>query len=178
MSDSQSKQEAIERDEQWLAGACERSAEIDVARIKRVVRIAVQQQWLAGQVSHDAPAELPTRARRVVREVLSDAPRGAGIGGRTPHFRSWVWIGTGLAAAAVIVFAVVGSWDPVPQSDEVELSFVAAFEDSQLDEELDQELSRLRDAFLELDQSVAQGWDEDLWEESVDETSDQSEDGV
>lgn len=178
MTDRQFQQEEIDRDEQWLAGVCERSAEIEVARIKRVVRIAVEEQWLAGHVPLDTPSGLPARARRVVQEALSDAPGGTGIRGRTRVIRSWAWVGTGLAAAAAIAFAVVGSWSMAPQSEEAEVSFASAFEDFQIDEELDQELSRLRDAFSKLDQSVAQGWGEDLWEESADETSEQSEDGA
>ena len=86
-----------------------------------------------------------------------------------------------MAAAAAIGLAVIGSWNltPTPDSEEAAMSFTAAFEGFQKDdEELDQELSRLRDAFYELDQTVAHGWGDEPWEEPVDETSDRAEDGV
>jgi len=178
MSDVQRQRDEIARDEEWFAGVCGRSAEIDAARIKRVVRIAIEEQWLAGQVSHDAPAELSARTRRAVREALLEAQGGAGNQGRNRVIRLWAWVGSGLAAAAAITFAVLGPWNTTPQSVENELSFAAVFEEFQDDGELDQELNRLRDAFLELDQTVAQGWGEDFWGEGVDDASAQSEDGV
>jgi len=180
VTDEQRQREELERDEQWLAGVCERSAEIDPSWIKRTVRIAVEEQWFAVHDANDVPAELSARTRRAVREALTDAPCGAGNRGRTRVIRAWTWVGGGLAAAATIGLAVVGSWNRTskPRAEEVDLTFAAAFEEFQDDEELDLELSELRDAFSKLDQSVANGWGEDLWEEPVDETSDRAEDGV
>lgn len=178
MTDGQQQRDEIARDEQWLAGVCERSAEIDTTRIKRAVRIAVSEQWLTGHVPHDAPAGLPDRARRVIREALSDALGGVGMRRRARIIRVWARVGGGLAAAAAITFAVVGSWNMTSRPDETELSFATAFEEFQTDEELDQELSKLRDALSELDRTVVHGWGEDQWEEPVDLTADQTEDGA
>ena len=191
--DEQRQREEIERDEQWFAGVCERSAEgvnlaepltggsaIDTARIKRFVRIAVEELWLAGKVPDDVPAGLAGRARRAVRETLTEAPRGTGNQGRTRVVRLWAWVGGGLAAAAVIGLAVIGSRNlsPAADSDDAAMDFATAFEEFQDDDELDQELSELRDAFSELDQAVAHGWGDEPWEEPVDESSDRAEDGV
>mgnify|MGYP001568376068 CR=1 FL=1 len=193
VTDEQRQREELERDEQWFAGVCERSAEavnlaepltggsaIDTARIKRTVRIAVEELWLAGHVPHDVPAGLAARARRAVQEALTEAPSGAGNQGRTRGIRVWAWVGGGLAAAAVIGLAVIGSRNltPTADSDDAAMNFATAFEEFQDDDELDQELSELRNAFSELDRIVAHGWGEDLWEEPVDEASDQTEDGA
>jgi len=191
--DEQRQREEIERDEQWFAGVCERSGEavnlaepltggsaIDSARIKRTVRIAVEELWLAEHVGHDVPAGLAASARRAVREALTEAPRGAGNQGRTRVIRIWAWVGGGLAAAAVIGLAVIGSRNltPTADSDDAAMNYTTAFEEFPDNEELDQELGELRDAFSELDQTVVQGWGEDWWEEPADEASDQTEDGV
>ena len=193
VTDERRQREELERDEQWFAGVCERSAEavnlaepltggsaIDTARIKRTVQIAVEELWLAGHVPHDVPAGLADRTRRAVREALTEAPSGAGNRGRSRVIRVWAWVGGGLATAAVIGLAVIGSRNltPTADSDDAAMNFATAFEEFQDDDELDQELSELRDAFMEMDQSVAKGWGEDLWEEPADEASVQTEDGV
>ena len=180
MNDAKRQREEVDRDEQWLAGVCERSAEIDPARIKRAVRVAIEEQWLARNLSPDAPAGLSRRARHAVREALATTPR-AGVRGRRGVVRVWAWIGGGLAAAAAVVLTVVGPWRMAATSDgdEASTSFVGAFEEfKDEDEALDQELSQLRAAFYEFDQTVANGWGEESWEEPVDETSDLTEDGV
>lgn len=193
VTDEQRQGEEIERDEQWFAGVCERSAEavnfaepltggsaVDTARIKRTVRIAVEELWLADHVGHDIPAGLADRARRAVREALTEAPCGVGNQGRTRVIRVWAWVGGGLAAAAVIGLAVIGSRNltPTADSDNAAMVFATAFEEFQDDDKLDQELSELRDALSKLDQTVAHGWGDEPWEEPVDETSDRAEDGV
>ncbi|MFH1110218.1 MAG: hypothetical protein V1790_13645 [Planctomycetota bacterium] len=180
MNDSERQRGEIERDEQWLAGVCERSAEIDPARIKRAVRVAIEEQWLARNLSPDAPAGLSRRARHAVQEALAAAPR-AGLRGHRRVVRVWAWIGGGLAAAAAVVLTVLGPWRLAATSDgdEASTSFVSAFEEfKDEDEALDQELSQLRAAFYEFDQTVANGWGEESWEEPVDEASDLTEDGV
>jgi hypothetical protein len=75
---------------------------------------------------------------------------------------------------------VIGSRNltPTVDSDDAAMNYATTFEEFPGNEELDQELSKLRDAFSELDQSVAKGWGEDLWEEPADEASVQTEDGV
>jgi len=85
-----------------------------------------------------------------------------------------------LAAAAVIGLAVIGSRNlpPAADFDDAAMDFATAFEEFQDDDELDQELSELRDAFSELDQAVVHGWGDEPWEEPGDETSDRAEDGV
>ena len=180
VTDEQRQREELERDEQWFAEVCERSAEIDCARIKRTVRIAVEELWLAGHVSHDVPAGLAARTQRAVREALTDSPCGAGNQGRPRAIRVWAWVGCGLAAAAVIGLAVIElrNLTPTADPDDAAMNFAAAFEEFPNEEVLDQELSELRDAFSELDQTVAQGWGDEPWEEPVDETSDRAEDGV
>ena len=179
MNDSKRQQEEIERDKQWLAGVCERSAEIDPARIKRAVRVAIEEQWLTRNLSLDAPAGLSTRARHAVRDAL--AVRRAGVRGRRQVIRVWAWIGGGLAAAAGITLTVVRPWEATRtrEEDQAVVSFVTALEEFKDEgEDLDQELSRLREAFSELDQTVAHGWGEESWEDPVDETSDSAEDGA
>lgn len=193
MTDEQRQREELERDELWFAGVCERSAEavnfaepltggsaVDTARIKRTVRIAVEEQWLAGHVPHEVPAGLADRARRAVREALTEAPSSTGNQGRTRVIRVWAWVSGGLATAAVIGLAVIGSRNltPTADSDDAAMNYATAFEKFQDNEELDQELSELREAFSKLDQTVAHGWGEDLWEEPEDESSDQTEDGA
>ena len=175
MTDEKRQREDIERDEQWLAGVCERSTEIDTGRIKRAVRITVEEQWFRGNIPSDVPAGLPGRVRRVIQETLADTPVGAGNQVQPRVIRLWGWVGGGLAAAAAIGLLVVGSWKtPQPShTDDAGISFAAAFEEFQDNEELDQELDRLRDSFSVLDQ-----WSEDPWEEPIDETSDPTEDGV
>jgi hypothetical protein len=180
MNDAKREREEIDRDEQWLAGVCERSAEIDRARIKRAVRVAIEEQWLARNLSPDAPAGLSRRARHAVREALATAPR-AGVRGHRRVLHVWAWIGSGLAAAAAVALTVFGPWrmGATSDGDEASTSFVSAFEEfKNEDEALDQELSHLRAAFYEFDQTVAKGWGEESWEEPVDETSDPTEDGV
>ena len=180
MNDAKRQREEVECGEQWLAGVCERSAEIDPARIKRAVRVAIEEQWLARNLNADAPAGLSTRARHAVREALAGAPR-AGVRGNRRVVRVGAWIGGGLAAAAAVVLTVVGPWRAAGPSsgDEASTSFVSAFEEfKDEDEALDQELSHLRAAFHEFDQTVAKGWGEESWEEPVDEASDLTEDGV
>jgi len=193
VTDEQRQREELERDEQWFAGVCERSAEavnfaepltggsaVDTARIKRIVRIAVEEHWLAGHVGHDVPAGLTASARRAVREALTEAPGGSGKQGRSRVIRVWAWVGSGLATAAVIGLAVIGlsNGTRTVEFDDATITYATAFEEFQDDDELDQELSKLRDAFSELDQAVAQGWGAELWEEPIDETSDQAGDGV
>ena len=180
MTDEQRQREELERDEQWFAEVCERSGEIDSTRIKRTVRIAVEEFWLAGHVPHDVPARLAASARRAVREALTESTGGAANQKRPRVIRVWAWVGSGLAAAALIGLAVIGSRHlmPTTDSDVAAMNYAAAFEEFQDDDELDQELSELRDAFSELDQAVAQGWGDEPWEEPVDETSDQAKDGV
>ena len=146
-----------------------------------VARIAIEEQWLAGNVvTSDVPAGLPARVRGAVLEALADARSGDRNRGRTRSIRIWAWVGGGLAAAAAIGVVVVGSRNLTTTRDleEPTISFASAFEEFQDEEKLDQELSRLRDAFLELDQTVARGWGEDPWEQPVDEASDVTEDGV
>ncbi len=180
MTDERRQREELERDEQWFAGVCERSAEIDTARINRTVRIAVEELWLAGQVPHHVPVGLSARVRRAVREALTEAPCDAGNRGQTRLIRVLAWAGGGLAAAAVIGLAVIGTRSPTPRddSDDVTVNYATTFEEFQDDDELDQELSELRDAFSELDQTVAHGWGDEPEDESIDETSDPTEDGV
>lgn len=180
MNDAKRQREEVDRDEQWLAGVCERSAEIDPARIKRAVRVAIEEQWLARNLSPDAPAGLSRRARHAVREALAAAPR-AGVRGHRRVVRVWAWIGGGLAAAAAVVLTVFGPWRAAGPSDgdEASTSFVSAFEEfKDEDEELDQELSQLRAAFSEFDQTVANGWGEESWEEPVEKASDPTGGGV
>jgi hypothetical protein len=180
MNDAKRQREEIDRDEQWFAGVCERSVEIDAARIKRAVRVAIEEQWLARNLSPDAPAGLSRRARHAVREALATAPR-AGVRGHRGVVRVWAWIGGGLAAAAAITLMVFGPWRMAATSDgdEASTSFVSAFEEfKDEDEALDQELSQLQAAFYEFDQTVANGWGEESLEEPVDEASDLTEDGV
>ncbi len=176
MSEGQRQRDEIACDEEWFAGVCERSAEIDTARIKRTLRIALEERWLAGHVPCDVPVGLSARTRQAVREALLAAQ--GGDQGRIRVIRLRSWIGGGLAVAAAICFAVVGPWKGSTPPVESELSFARVFEEFQVDGELDQELNRLRDAFLELDQSVAGGWGEDFWEEKVEDALDQSEGGV
>lgn len=180
MTDGQRQREEMERDEQWFAEVCERSAAIDCTRIKRAVRIAVEELWLAGQVPRDVPAGLTTHARQAVREALTEAPRGTGLQGRTRRIRVWAWVGGGLAAAAVIGLAVIGlrNLTPTADSPDAVINLATAFEEVPDDEELDRELAELRDAFSELDRTVAQGWSEEPWEEPVDDSSVPTEDGV
>jgi len=179
MNDAMRQGEEVDRGEQWLAGVCERSAEIDAARIKRAVRVAIEEQWLARNLSPDAPAGLSRRARHAVREALAAAR--AGVRGHRGVVRVWAWIGGGLAAAAAVALTVFGPWRIAGTSDgdEASTSFVSAFEEfKDEDEELDQDLSQLRAAFYEFDQTVAKGWGEESWEEPVDEASDLTEGGV
>ncbi len=192
MTDEQQREE-IERDEQWFAGVCDRSTEavnfaerltggsaVDTARIKQTVRIAVEELWFAGHVPHDIPAGLADRTRRAVREAMTEVPCGTGDQGRTRVMRVWAWVGGGLAVAATIGLAVIGSrnFTPTADSDDAAMNYATTFEEFQDDDELDQELSELRNAFMKMDQSVANGWGEDLWEEPADEASVQTEDGV
>ena len=180
MNDAKRQREELDRDEQWLAGVCERSAEIDPARIKRAVRVAVEEQWLARNLSPDAPAGLSRRARHAVRQALATVPR-AGVRGHRRVVRVWAWIGGGLAAAAAVTLTVFGPWRAAGPSDgdEASTSFVSAFEEfKEEDGELDQELSQLRAAFAEFDQTVAKGWSEESWEEPVEKASDLTEGGV
>ena len=179
MNDSKRQQEEIERDERWLAGVCERSAEIDPAPIKRAVRVAIEEQWLTRNLSLEAPAGLSTRARQAVRDAL--AASRVGVLGHRRVIRVWAWIGGGLAAAAAIALTVFGPWRMAGtlDGDEASTNFVSAFEEFKDDDgDLDQELSRLREAFTELDQTVAHGWGDESWEEPVDEASDSAKDGV
>ena len=182
VNDSKRQQEEIERDLQWLAGVCERSAEIDPARIKRAVRMAIEEQWLTRNLSLDVPAGLSTRARQAVRDAL--APASAPLVQVCGHRRVthvWAWIGGGLAAAAAITLTVfgLGRMAGTRDGDETSTNFVSAFEEFK-DEygDLDRELSRLREAFSELDQTVAHGWGDESWEEPVDEASSSAGDGV
>jgi len=180
VTDEHRQRDELERDEQWFAGFCERTAEIDTTRIKRSVRIAADELWLAGHAPHDVPAGLAARARQAVRGALTEELSGAGNRGRTRVIRAWAWVGGGLAAAAMIGLAVIGAGYLAPTADSYDetINYALAFEEYPDDDELDQELSELRDAFSELDQAVAQGWGDESWEEPVDETSDQAEDGV
>ena len=180
VTDEQRQREEIERDEQWFAGLCERSVEINTSRIKRTVQIAVEEQWLAGHVPHDVPAGLADRTRQAVREALIEAPSGAGDQGRNRVMRVWSWVGGGLAVAATIGLAVIGSRNltPTVEFDDATMNYATAFEEFQDDDALDQEISKLRDAFMEMDQTVSKGWGEDLWEEPADEASVQTDDGV
>jgi len=205
VTDEQRQREEIERGEQWFAGVCGPSAGIDTARIKQAMRIAVEELWLAGQVPQDVPEGLTVHARRAVREALRESPCDAGDQGRTRRFRvwrwvgerqilrfaqddtrrmrvvrAWAWIGGGLAAAAAIGLAVIGPRhaSPTVHPDDAALNLAVVFEEFQDDEELDQELSELREAFSELDRIVAQDWGEDLWEEPADEAPDPTEDGA
>lgn len=180
VNDDQRQLEELERDEQWFAGVCERSGEIDSTRIKQSVRIAVEELWLAGHVPNDVPAGLTASARRAVRDALTQAPSGAGNQTLIRVIRVRTWVSGCLATAAVIGLAVIGSRNLIPSADsnDATMIFAAAFEEFQDDDELDQELSELRDAFSELDQTVARGWGDEPWEESVDESSDRADDGV
>ena len=179
MKETRRQQEEIERDEHWLGGICERSAEIDAAPIKRAVRVAIEEQWLSGNLRVDAPTELAPRARQAVRGALAERHshtyRHGGV------VRVGAWMGGGLAAAAAVILSVVRPWEtaPTPVEDEAVASFVTALEESsEQDEDLDQELGRLREAFSELDQTVARGWGDESLDDSTEETSDSAEDGV
>ncbi len=161
----------IERLERWFREVCPAPPDVERSAIRRRVRVALDEQWLATRLIHDAPPDLADRAKSRVREALREttgsSSRIQAVRGRGSRL-AW-WVGGGLSAAAAVGLAVVVLRSPTESVGAEAVSFVSAFE--LFDEDgFDGELARLRDVFLAADEGL-EHWGDSLdadWESSHD----------
>ena len=112
MTSDELRDREIEQGEQWFREVCPDPPAIDVATIKRNVRVAIQEQWLRNTLRDETPSDLEDRTKASVLAAVEAQRRGEraaeqGIpaGRRVPRALRWVG-GLGLAAAACLVVYV------------------------------------------------------------------------
>jgi hypothetical protein len=161
MTSADDQMREIEQLEQWFGQVCQDVSGLDTTRIKERVAIAVDEQWLDGQLHDDPRADLADRAKRRIwaelaagDETLPHEARGKEL----PRSlrRPYAWIGAAAAVAACVT-AFVGLQRT--QSNDVELCYVSAFEQFEADDfvdsvaSLETDLDDLETAFEEVNDS-------------------------
>ncbi len=154
MNPSDPDMAALERDEQWFAGMCDKPTDFDVTRIKRHVRIAVEERWFAQQMGVGVPLGLAGRMRGAVRESVA-VPQS-----RRRMLRFSLWSGAGLSAAAVLAIAFVqGPWRSTEVGEEdADVGYAAAFAQYVSEDAFDRELDELRGALSDYDTAEDGSW--------------------
>jgi hypothetical protein len=158
------QQRRIEQQEQWLREVCADTEGPDVDRIKMLVHIEVNEQWLAQQLHERVPADLADRTRRRVRAILSEGghPHEKHSGAAAVHpYRHHLFrrLGGVAAAAAACLLVLVSVYRVPPAS--AELSFVDAFERF-TDDKLNQSLAVLAEDVDDLEEAFVTRAVEDL----------------
>ena len=169
MSEHDDIKNRIEADQKWLQARVGDDPAPDVNLIKMRVGIELGEQWLAGQVRDEVPADLVDRVkRRVWAETQATIIEQCEITGRKRRGTSggrFVRWAVGLAGvAAACIFAFVG-WPQDGQPQEP-FSYATAFEGfNEYDDGLAVELAMLHEDIVDFEyDSARQGlgnWDDD-----------------
>jgi len=173
---SQDPKREIQQAEAWFRSACVDETGPHIDSIKRRARLAIQEQWVAGQLDETADSNVAGNTKSYVRAFLShangqqeQAPTGAALTvSRRTHRMAWLGAAS-LAMAACLVIAVsLRQTEPPTPS----LLLVVAFEQYEEDDftqtiaSLDQDLDDFEDAWDQSEATVdASGYFEELLDE-------------
>ncbi len=113
---------ALEEGERWLSRVLRDPPAPKTEDIKQRIHLALNEQWLAETLDDQPPAELADGVKSSLRAILeselpSEPHRSVAARSRSRIVRFYRWAGgVSAAAAAVILFAIVGPFglDPVP----------------------------------------------------------------
>jgi|GEM_PF-6301356 len=173
--DEQKSNEAIQRDEAWLADLCKRTQSLDTDLIKQRIRVEINEQWLARKLTDaDSPSRPGQRIRAKVREAIADVSRENKHDSRPMIYRVY-WVAAGTLTIAAMLLLTVGEIlrPPAPRdmaSDQTEPSYVEAFEqyqgdawDTSLDELADDldafaSASEFEPGSIDWDGDTSDGW--------------------
>ena len=158
---SQNPNPELQQAEAWFASVCADQTGPDLDRIKRHVRLAVNEQWLADELDQTSDSNVSADTKLCIRELLANT-----IGGqqhtppavlcdvtptslRRTHTMQWLGAAS-LAAAACLLIAVAIQRTESPAAN---LVLVSAFEQYEEDDftqsiaSLDQDLDELEAAW-------------------------------
>ncbi len=151
MTPREEERRVMEQGMRWFRDVCQDTDCPDVDRIKRHVRIAVNEKWLATELASEVPATLADDAKRRTRQALSETNDRPSIRRAVNAHRAWRWAGVGALAAAACLVMIVRVNRSRPTEDS--LVFVSAFEQYEEDD-LTLSLRALKDDVLDLEQNL------------------------
>lgn len=175
MTDDLKTREDIEHGETWLAKLCARSEPVDVSAIKKRVRVAIGEKWLAQRLNDANDAQVTGRMRGKLRESIARASRaGAPEFLRSTHRLHWVAVSAvGVAAMLLITFGdLLGRATQIDDvREEIEAPYANAFEQYEGDE-WDTSLGELSSEFESLVSASRSGVRLDTNAESAESSND------
>ncbi len=105
---------ALEEGERWLSRVCHDPTAPKTEDLKQRIRLALNERWLGETLADQPPAELADGVKSSLRAILesefpSEPHRSVAMRSRSRIVRLYLWAGgMSAAAAAVVLFAVVG----------------------------------------------------------------------